>query len=493
MKTFVSIATFLLIHAVLFAQTSPPSSSIRGSVWQEKGIANNTKENGEVALNGILVELRNPDTYDLISSTITDASGNFVLPSYPGNYVISYVYPTQGYTDSIDATQNVTVPASGSVSVPGIGLKPITNTLTYCTGKPTTVTSWTETFQLPKYDATLGKLNTVYMYAMESAYHANINIENTGSADNFKLSVGGSILMDLPAIIGDIELITSVKLSGSLANFDGKVDYAGPSGISYYYKFASSTSEKKYTSTAQKNIFTGSGNLAIPTTVESSTTISGAGNLETVVSTEVGAGVCVTYEYTPLSLPVSLAAFTAKAEGTQAALLQWSTASERNNAFFEVQHSTDGKSFETVARIAGKGTTQVRQEYNFTHNNLNPQTLHYYQLKQIDNDGTFTYSGMRSVQLTDYKGISLQVASNPVVNGEVKVLVDYSDENLQKSTSVQLYSLQGTVIATQQLELMRGRNEIHFPVHGVAPGLYLVSLKNDSLGSAKTFKVIIQR
>ncbi|WP_420154820.1 choice-of-anchor E domain-containing protein [Siphonobacter sp.] len=493
MKNIVSIVALLFIHSLVFAQTAPPTSSIRGSVWEENGTPNNTKESGEPALNGILVELRDPDSFELISSTITDASGNFVLPSYPGNYVISYVYPTQGYTDSIDASQTVTVPASGSVSVPGIGLKPVINTLTYCTGKPTTVTSWSETFQLPKYNASLGKLNTVYMYAMESAYHANINIENTGSADNYKLSVGGSILMDLPAVVGDIELLTSVKFSGSLANFDGKVDYAGPSGVSYYYKFASTTSEKRYTSTAQKNTFTGSGNLAIPTTVESSTTISGAGNLETVVSTEVGAGVCVTYEYTPTSLPVSLVAFTVKPEGSHAARLQWSTAAERNNAFFEVQHSTNGKSFETVNSVIGKGTTQVRQEYAFTHENLNPQLLHYYRLKQVDQDGSFTYSPIRSLQLADYKGILLQVASNPVVDGNVKVLIDYSDENLKKSTSVQLYSLQGKVIASQQLELVNGRNEVHFPVHGVAPGLYLVSLKNDSLGSAKTFKVMIQR
>ena len=92
------------------------------------------------------------------------------------------------------------------------------------------------------------------------------------------------------------------------------------------------------------------------------------------------------------SLPVELAAFEATPDG-RAVTLQWATAGETNNAGFEVQHrQEEGEGrFERVAYVEGAGTTTVPQTYTHRLDNLIPGH-HAFRLKQIDLDGTATYS-----------------------------------------------------------------------------------------------------
>ncbi|MCP4217383.1 MAG: hypothetical protein GY765_22260, partial [bacterium] len=67
-------------------------------------------------------------------------------------------------------------------------------------------------------------------------------------------------------------------------------------------------------------------------------------------------------------------------------LLEWATASELNNAGFEVQRSKDGKSFAKIGWVDGRGTTLDKQEYVFTDTEVQPNTSYYYRLRQMDND-----------------------------------------------------------------------------------------------------------
>jgi hypothetical protein len=93
---------------------------------------------------------------------------------------------------------------------------------------------------------------------------------------------------------------------------------------------------------------------------------------------------------------VELTAFDAQADG-RSATLTWRTASETNNAGFELQHryldeaGSSKKEFTARAFIEGHGTTTEAQSYSFRLDNLEPGR-HVFRLKQIDYDGTFDYS-----------------------------------------------------------------------------------------------------
>lgn len=91
-----------------------------------------------------------------------------------------------------------------------------------------------------------------------------------------------------------------------------------------------------------------------------------------------------------LVLPIELVNFSA-ATLDDHIRLKWATASELNNMGFEIQHSTEINTWETIGFVDGQGTTNIAQEYLFVDDKPMPGT-NYYRLQQIDFDGKSAYS-----------------------------------------------------------------------------------------------------
>ena len=84
-------------------------------------------------------------------------------------------------------------------------------------------------------------------------------------------------------------------------------------------------------------------------------------------------------------LPVELISFSGEIVDNKTKLT-WETATEINNDYFEVQHSLDGVTFETVGQVDGSGDSNEVIAYSFTHNSPS-FGANYYRLKQVDFDG----------------------------------------------------------------------------------------------------------
>lgn len=95
-------------------------------------------------------------------------------------------------------------------------------------------------------------------------------------------------------------------------------------------------------------------------------------------------------------LPVELVAFAGKSTAAGTALA-WSTASERNSDYFVVERA-DGspEQFFAVGKVQGAGTTTNRAEYVFA--DARPAALSYYRLRQVDRDGTASFSPVVTVK-----------------------------------------------------------------------------------------------
>lgn len=76
--------------------------------------------------------------------------------------------------------------------------------------------------------------------------------------------------------------------------------------------------------------------------------------------------------------------------------LNWTTNSEWNNDYFDIQRSTDAVHFETIGRVAGQGTTSLPTQYHFI-DSYPISGSNYYRLQQVDFDGTVTYSDPRTI------------------------------------------------------------------------------------------------
>ena len=105
-------------------------------------------------------------------------------------------------------------------------------------------------------------------------------------------------------------------------------------------------------------------------------------------------------------LPVELISFNVTRDGN-VAVLDWVTANEVNNNYFVVQHSTDAEYFRNIDRVYSKNSNSHSVlSYQYIH--ANPvKGINYYRLKQVDFDGSYEYTDIRSVSFGSNQNISL--------------------------------------------------------------------------------------
>jgi len=115
-------------------------------------------------------------------------------------------------------------------------------------------------------------------------------------------------------------------------------------------------------------------------------------------------------------LPVELSSLTAKASGSSV-IISWKTSTEVNNYGFEVERSlkTEDPEWNKIGFIPGAGNSNSPKEYSFT-DDLNDASLQSqnhkirYRLKQIDNDGTFSYS--KEVEIENLLPSAFELSQN---------------------------------------------------------------------------------
>jgi hypothetical protein len=173
------------------------------------------------------------------------------------------------------------------------------------------------------------------------------------------------------------------------------------------------------------------------------------------------------YDYS--TIPVELTSFTANVTGRNI-VLNWRTATELNNAGFQVERSTDSKSFTKIAFVPGYGTTTDAKNYSYT-DNLVESGVYYYRLKQIDLDGSYKYSEIIEADL----GLPLEFALeqnypnpfNPSTSIQFSIPVD-------AKVNINVYNLVGekiSVVTNQAYSA--GIHKIVFDASGLTSGVYL--------------------
>lgn len=183
----------------------------------------------------------------------------------------------------------------------------------------------------------------------------------------------------------------------------------------------------------------------------------------------VGTGTITISSSCGTALAFSLSSFTAQQQGGNA-VLKWNTVTETNNRYFDIEHSTDGVKWTSLGTVAGAGTTTTPHAYGYVdHSPVNG--LNYYRLKQVDYDGNYHYSDIRTLLFSSLQ--SLRIYPNPVNDQLVVILESSKDETSQLSIT----DAAGRKILIQAQYLTNGSNTI--TINGldrIAPGLYLVNI-----------------
>ncbi len=158
------------------------------------------------------------------------------------------------------------------------------------------------------------------------------------------------------------------------------------------------------------------------------------------------------------SLPVSLTSFTAVA-GDGAVTLHWKTESEIANEAFLVQRSTTTTDFTTIAEIAGHGTTNEPNEYQFEDRSVVNGVTYYYRLADRDFNGNIIYhpyisatpkaasSGIDQVQQTATRFALHQNYPNPF-NPQTTITFEIPAQSYQPDVNVAIYDITGQLVKT---------------------------------------------
>lgn len=95
-------------------------------------------------------------------------------------------------------------------------------------------------------------------------------------------------------------------------------------------------------------------------------------------------------------LPVTLTTFSVKKEGFSTAL-SWSTTSETQSDRFEIEHSTNGKTWQMLGAVSAQGVSKAVQQYQYVHSGPVTGEENLYRLKMIDADESHSYSKICSI------------------------------------------------------------------------------------------------
>ncbi|MFK7844470.1 MAG: T9SS type A sorting domain-containing protein [Rhodothermales bacterium] len=142
------------------------------------------------------------------------------------------------------------------------------------------------------------------------------------------------------------------------------------------------------------------------------------------------------------TLPVELTSFTSLVQDTRA-VLRWETASETNNAGFEVQQRVNGD-YSTIGFVNGRGTTTETQRYTFRTREL-ASGSHDFRLKQIDFDGTFAYSHTVSASIALAGAVEMAKPYPDPFNPQTQFTMTIARE---QQVTVAVYDMMGRHIQT---------------------------------------------
>jgi hypothetical protein len=169
------------------------------------------------------------------------------------------------------------------------------------------------------------------------------------------------------------------------------------------------------------------------------------------------------------ALPVELLSFTSdcSAEGV---LIEWITATETNNHFFEIQKGLGSFDFVTIAEIEGQGTTSYEYSYSYVDRGGEASTT-YYRLRQVDFDGEYEYSNIIASQCDVLES---EFSIYPTVSSGQYTLT-FNQEN--RFIKIQLINKLGEVVKVINYTNNDTSSELMFDLDGFSSGVYFATVQ----------------
>lgn len=161
----------------------------------------------------------------------------------------------------------------------------------------------------------------------------------------------------------------------------------------------------------------------------------------------------------------------------ESSLLKWTTASEINNDFFEIQSANDVQDFHTIGNVQGAGNSTTQLSYQFT--DLSPYNgVNYYRLKQVDLDGRETISPVKKVNFNKIHTVSL--FPNPTVN---ELTISFNEYDAKVISTISVLDFNGSKVMTEEIQ----SETTQLNVSKMPAGTYFIQITNSTTSEIYRF------
>ncbi len=180
-------------------------------------------------------------------------------------------------------------------------------------------------------------------------------------------------------------------------------------------------------------------------------------------------------------MPVKWVGFNAEAGNKNQVLLTWEVTDQVDNKGFSVQYSSDQRKWDDVTFIDSKSSGGKNEKYSYIYTGI-LSSENYFRIKQVDIDGKFSYSQIKSMRLA--KQVS-SVESNIVIYpNPVRDVMNIT--NLESSNyTARIVDMSGRVI--KSFVMRNGQNQVD--VASLKSGIYFISM-NDMNGKVNSAKMV---
>ncbi len=183
-------------------------------------------------------------------------------------------------------------------------------------------------------------------------------------------------------------------------------------------------------------------------------------------------------------LPIELVEFTGWYNGVENEL-HWTTATEINSDYFEIQRSLNGIDFMTIGTTPAAGNSMELLNYIF-YDDAPGSGINYYRLKMVDIDGSYDYSNIIAISLNNEVIQQITVFPNPSNNAITIEYLAAEAENIQ----IDFLDATGRKVISENRVLMQGVNLLQYEIVHLPNATYFIQFTNTKTGNINGVQVL---
>lgn len=187
--------------------------------------------------------------------------------------------------------------------------------------------------------------------------------------------------------------------------------------------------------------------------------------------------------FTLRSLPIQSLDFKSIDKKENAIQLSWKTLNEVNTLEFEVERKYSNEdTWMSIGKTPAAGQSNKELIYSYSDANYAQRDKIYYRIKQVDVDGAFNYTDIKSIDLKKNSSVKLDGYPNPVKDLYHLTITGIKDDKV----SIDVFDILGRSVSRQSLSIFKGANYHDLNLGSYSPGTYIVRVSSGEINESMT-------